>query len=115
MPFGVYHTDRIADTVVFDSVGITGATRQTGIAAGLSIFTWFCQIGAVIMGKRVGRKTILLVMWPTLLLALIGLTVSGCVSIKDRIIRTGTCADLCAVLCSPRLVKTILTRESPRE
>ena len=62
---------------MFDLVGITGATTQTGINAGLSMFTWFCQIAAVYVGKRVGRKTILLWVWPTLLLGLIGLCASG--------------------------------------
>jgi len=64
-------------TTVFDLVGITNATTQTGISAGLSIFTWFCQIAAIITGRKVGRKTILLWVWPLLLLGLIGLCVSG--------------------------------------
>lgn len=64
-------------TIAFEQVGITDATTQTGIAAGLSIFTWFCQIGAVYTGKRVGRKTILLWVWPALLLGLVGLCASG--------------------------------------
>lgn len=64
-------------TIVFDSVGITNPTTQTGISAGLSVFTWICQIAAVFIGKRVGRKTILLWVWPLLLLSLIGLCVSG--------------------------------------
>lgn len=64
-------------TTVFDLVGITGATTQTGINAGLSMFTYFCQIGAVFTGKRVGRRTIILWVWPTLLLGLIGLCVTG--------------------------------------
>ena len=66
----------IPDTTVFDLIGITDPTTQTGIAAGLSIFTWFCQIAAVFVGKRVGRKTIILWVWPTLLLGLIGLCIS---------------------------------------
>jgi hypothetical protein len=67
---------RLADTTVFDSVGITDPSTQTGINAGLSMFTWCCQIAAVIVGKRVGRRTIILWVWPTLLLGLIGLCVS---------------------------------------
>ncbi|KAK1925411.1 putative hexose transport-related protein [Papiliotrema laurentii] len=63
-------------SVVFDLVGITGATTQTGIAAGLNMFTWLCQIAAVFVGKRVGRRTIMLTIWPMLLLGLIGLCVS---------------------------------------
>ena len=62
--------------MVFDLVGITGATTQTGIAAGLNMFTWLCQIAAVFVGKRVGRRTIMLTIWPMLLLGLIGLCVS---------------------------------------
>ncbi len=65
-----------ADTTVFDLVGITNPTTQTGISAGLSVFTWICQIVAVFVGKRVGRKTILLWVWPILLLGLVGLCVS---------------------------------------
>ncbi|ORY30799.1 putative hexose transport-related protein [Naematelia encephala] len=64
-------------TVVFDLVGITNPTTQTGINAGLSIFTWFCQIAAVYTGKRVGRRTILLWVWPMVLLGLVGLCVTG--------------------------------------
>lgn len=64
-------------TVVFDLVGITDPTTQTGINAGLNIFTWFCQIAAVWAGKYVGRKKILLWIWPTLLLCLVGLCVAG--------------------------------------
>lgn len=64
-------------TIVFDLVGITGATKQTGIAAGLYMFTWFCQLGSVATMKHVGRKRILLGVWPVLLLALIGLCVAG--------------------------------------
>ncbi|KAJ3812899.1 general substrate transporter [Lentinula lateritia] len=63
-------------TTVFDLVGITDATTQTGIQAGLSMFTWFCQIAAVYVGKYVGRRKILLFIWPTLLLSLVGLCVS---------------------------------------
>jgi len=63
-------------TVVFDLVGITNPTTQTGISAGLYVFTWFCQIAAVFLGKRVDKRTILLWVWPTLLLGLIGLCVS---------------------------------------
>ncbi|KAH7878439.1 putative hexose transport-related protein [Lentinula edodes] len=64
-------------TTVFDLVGITDATTQTGIQAGLSMFTWFCQIAAVYVGKYVGRRKILLFIWPTLLLSLVGLCVSS--------------------------------------
>lgn len=64
-------------TTVFDLVGITNPTTQTGINAGLNIFTWFCQISAVIIGKRVGRRTIILWVWPTLLCGLVGLCVAG--------------------------------------
>lgn len=69
----------MSDTIVFESVGITDPTTQTGISAGLSVFTWFCQIAAVFTGKRVGKKTILLWVWPTLLLGLIGLCISTAV------------------------------------
>lgn len=64
-------------TVVFDTVGITGATTQTGIAAGLNVFTYFCQIAAVFTGKFVNRRTILLSCWPMMLLCLVGLCVAG--------------------------------------
>ncbi|WWD18249.1 hypothetical protein CI109_102699 [Kwoniella shandongensis] len=64
-------------TTVFDLVGITGAATQTGISAGLSIFTWFCQIAAVYTGKFVGRRKIVLWVWPALLLSLIGMCVSS--------------------------------------
>ena len=65
------------DTTVFDLVGITDATTQTGINAGLSFFTWFCQLGFVYVGRFAGRRTILLWLWPALLLSLIGLTVAS--------------------------------------
>ncbi|OWZ38215.1 sugar transporter [Cryptococcus neoformans] len=64
-------------TTVFDLVGITKSSVQTGINAGLTIFTWFCQIGAVYTGRFVGRRKIILWVWPTLLLGLIGLCVSS--------------------------------------
>jgi MFS family permease len=64
-------------TIVFDLVGITDATVQTGIAAGLSMFTWCTQIAGVWSMKYIGRKRILLGVWPVLLLALVGLCVSG--------------------------------------
>ncbi|KAJ3742499.1 general substrate transporter [Lentinula detonsa] len=41
-------------TTVFDLVGITDPTTQTGIQAGLSVFTWFCQISAVYIGNFIG-------------------------------------------------------------
>jgi SP family sugar:H+ symporter-like MFS transporter len=41
-----------------------------------AMFTWLCQIAAVFVGKRVGRRTIMLTIWPMLLLGLIGLCVS---------------------------------------
>lgn len=62
---------------MFDLVGITESSVQTGINAGLTIFTWFCQIGAVYTGRFVGRRKIILWVWPTLLLGLIGLCVSS--------------------------------------
>ena len=64
-------------TLVFDSVGITNPTTQTGISAGLSMFSWACQIAAVFIGKRVRKRTIILSIWPFLLLALVGLCASG--------------------------------------
>jgi SP family sugar:H+ symporter-like MFS transporter len=64
-------------SIVFDSVGITDPTAQTGLSAGLSIATWFSQVSAVLVGKRVGRRTIILWVWPLLLLSLVGLAVSG--------------------------------------
>lgn len=60
----------VIDVIIFGSVGITDAPTQTGIAAGLSMFTWVCQIAAVFAGKRVGRKTLLLWVWPLLLVFL---------------------------------------------
>jgi SP family sugar:H+ symporter-like MFS transporter len=62
--------------IVFSLVGITDPTTQTGIQAGLSIFTWFMQIAAVFVGKRVGRRKVILSVWPVLLLALAGLMAS---------------------------------------
>ncbi|WVQ83711.1 hypothetical protein IAT38_005855 [Cryptococcus sp. DSM 104549] len=64
-------------TTVFDLVGITDATTQTGINAGLSVFTWICQLVAVWVGKFVGRRKMLLFIWPTILLSLVGLCVSS--------------------------------------
>jgi hypothetical protein len=64
-------------TVVFETVGITDPTVQTGIAAGLNVFCWITQVAAVITGKYIGRKPILLASWPILLLTLVGLTVAG--------------------------------------
>jgi len=70
-------------SVVFDLVGITNATTQTGIAAGLNMFCWVAQVTAVYLGKFVGRKKILLWTWPVLLLGLVGLCVSGGVFVKS--------------------------------
>ncbi|KAL1405941.1 hypothetical protein Q8F55_007623 [Vanrija albida] len=64
-------------TVVFSQVGITSPTQQTGIYAGLSMFTWVCQIAAVYVGKFVGRKTIILSCWPLMLAAFVGLCACG--------------------------------------
>lgn len=64
-------------TIVFDLVGITGATKQTGIAAGLYVFTYFCQLASVWTMKHVGRKPILLTVWPLLLLGLVGMCTAG--------------------------------------
>ncbi|WVQ83710.1 hypothetical protein IAT38_005854 [Cryptococcus sp. DSM 104549] len=64
-------------TSVFDLVGITDATTQTGINAGLSIFTWFCQMATVYVGRFVGRRKILLFVWPAILVSLVGLCVSS--------------------------------------
>jgi SP family sugar:H+ symporter-like MFS transporter len=61
-----------ADTVIYDLAGVTGAATQTGINAGLSMFTWFCQISAVLAGKKVGRRPFLLGVWPLLLICLAG-------------------------------------------
>ena len=61
---------------MFELVGVTGATTQTGIAAGLNMFTWVCQVVFVWLGKRVGRRTIMLSIWPCLLLGLIGMCVA---------------------------------------
>jgi hypothetical protein len=71
------HSTAITDSVIFDQVGITGASTQTGIAAGLNMFTWFCQVGATLAGTRIGRRTIILWTWPFLLLALAGLCATG--------------------------------------
>lgn len=57
-------------------VGITGATTQTGIAAGLNMFTWVTQIAGVFWGKYAGRRTIMLVLWPAVLFGLVGMCVS---------------------------------------
>ncbi|ORX37419.1 general substrate transporter [Kockovaella imperatae] len=64
-------------TIVFESVGITNPTTQTGINAGLNVFTWICQIAFVYVGKHVGRRPILLWLWPCLLVALAGLCASS--------------------------------------
>jgi MFS family permease len=64
-------------SIVFTSVGITDPTTQTGIAAGLNVWSWIMQISAVWLGIYVGRKKILLGVWPVLLLCLVGLCVAG--------------------------------------
>ncbi|ODN74296.1 sugar transporter [Cryptococcus wingfieldii CBS 7118] len=69
-------------TIVFDSVGITDATTQTGINAGLAFFTWFCQLGAVWTGKYIGRRKIILWVWAFLLFSLVGLCASSGVYAK---------------------------------
>jgi SP family sugar:H+ symporter-like MFS transporter len=60
-------------TIIYSQVGITDPTTQTGIQAGLNVLTWFSQIAAVALGRKVGRKTILLWVWPLLLVCLVGL------------------------------------------
>lgn len=64
-------------TVVFDSVGITDPSVQTGIAAGLNMFTWVCQISSVLTERFFGKKKILLYCWPLMIATFVGLTVSG--------------------------------------
>jgi SP family sugar:H+ symporter-like MFS transporter len=59
--------------IIYNQVGITDPTTQTGIQAGLNVLTWFSQIAAVALGRKVGRKTILLWVWPLLLACLVGL------------------------------------------
>lgn len=71
-------------TVVLDLVGITDTTVQTGIGAGLSMWTWIIQIAAVFVGKRVGKKTILLWIWPLLLVSLAGLCATRCARAAQR-------------------------------
>lgn len=78
-------------TVVLELVGITDTTVQTGIGAGLSMWTWFIQIAAVFVGKRVGKKTILLWIWPCLLVSLAGLCATRCV--RGLSMRRGAAAD----------------------
>lgn len=56
--------------MIFDLAGVTDPTTKTGINAGQSMWTWFCQIAAVIAGKRAGRRPFLLGVWPILLLCL---------------------------------------------
>jgi hypothetical protein len=51
-------------SIIFGFVGITDAAAQTGIAAGLNMFTWICQVTAVFLGRRIGRKTLMLWIWP---------------------------------------------------
>lgn len=63
-------------TIIYSQVGITDATTQTGIQAGLNVLTWFSQVAAVWTGRKVGRKTILLWVWPMLLCCLVGLCAS---------------------------------------
>lgn len=41
------------------------------------MWTWFVQIAAVFVGKRVGSKKILLWVWPFLLFCLAGLCAAG--------------------------------------
>ena len=68
------------DTVVFEQVGITDPTTQTGINAGLNVFTWICQIAFVFVGKRFGRRPILLWIWPFMLVSMAGLCAASGVS-----------------------------------
>jgi SP family sugar:H+ symporter-like MFS transporter len=63
-------------TIIYSQVGITDPTTQTGIQAGLNVLTWFSQIAAVALGRKVGRKTILLWVWPLILACLVGLCAS---------------------------------------
>ncbi|WVO17757.1 hypothetical protein L204_105455 [Cryptococcus depauperatus] len=64
-------------TIVLDLVGITKASMQTGINAGLSMFKWMCQISSVWAMCYVGRRRILLSVWPLLFLSLVGLAISN--------------------------------------
>ncbi|KAL7411188.1 putative hexose transport-related protein [Mrakia frigida] len=64
-------------TVVLTMVGITNATTQTGIGAGISMWTWAVQICGVLVGKRVDSKRILLTLWPCILIALVGMCVAS--------------------------------------
>jgi SP family sugar:H+ symporter-like MFS transporter len=69
-------------TIIYSQVGITDPTTQTGIQAGLNVLTWFSQIAAVYLGRKVGRKTILLWVWPMLLGCLVGLCASRYVPLQ---------------------------------
>ncbi|ORY90786.1 putative hexose transport-related protein [Leucosporidium creatinivorum] len=83
-------------TSVLTLVGITGATVQTGIGAGLSMFGWCCQVTGVWAMSKTGRRNIVLGTWPVLLLCNIGLIV--CTAVYANSGSTNTKAGIASVV-----------------
>ncbi|KAM0755410.1 putative hexose transport-related protein [Meredithblackwellia eburnea MCA 4105] len=64
-------------SVILSQIGIVGSTRQSGIGAGLSLFSWICQIGGALGVARTKRRGMLLYTWPALLVLMVGLCASS--------------------------------------
>lgn len=67
------------DTVILNLVGIQGATKQTGIGAGLNMMAFAMQFIGAIHLKTIRRRTMVLWTWPFLMVSMAGIAASGAV------------------------------------
>lgn len=57
-------------STILTLVGITGASTQTGINAGLNFFLFFCDIAGALSLKKLRRRRLVLTIWPILFLSM---------------------------------------------
>jgi hypothetical protein len=57
-------------STILTLVGITGASTQTGINAGLNFFLFFCEAGGAFALKKLRRRKLVLTVWPILFIAM---------------------------------------------
>jgi len=66
-------------TVILTLVGITGATRQSGINAGLTMLTFAMEVAGSLVLNKMRRRVIFLSTWPMLLVLMVGICVGSAV------------------------------------
>ncbi|BGP48361.1 hypothetical protein JCM10450v2_004233 [Rhodotorula kratochvilovae] len=68
---------------ILTQVGITGSATQTGIGAGLSMFSWVVQIISYWVMTRVKRRTHVLATWPFIIAFNVGVTAASAIYDKN--------------------------------